>query len=561
MGVAVPEASVPVPSSPFARDDDAGRLTGHPFDLLVVGGGVYGAFAAWDAALRGLRVALVEKEDWGSATSANSLKIAHGGLRYLQSLDFARMRESTRERTALLRMAPHLLEPLPCVMPTSGLGTRSSPALGAALLVNAAVAWDRNRDVDEALRLPAGALIPPSRLHELGDPVQSRREGAGALWYDALMRSPERLVVGIVRAAIDAGATCVNHARVTALLREDRTVTGALVETQAGERVEVRARLVLNAAGPWAWELLRPLGVHPGCDFARGINLVTTRRATKAAVAARHPRDGRMFFAVPWNGRLMLGTAYAPRRSRCAEPAELEREIRGLIEDLNAAIPGLSLRRDEVARVHAGYLPSSGSEASGTPHLLDRPFLVDHEETHRIPGLVTVLGVKWTTARLVAERALDLCQQRLGMKRSRGGTDRRPVHGGALEDVGRFFAEPLPDRYAEILTADDAMRLRRLHGSAWTEVAELARERPDLARPLGPVPTLRAEVVHALRHEGARTLTDVVMRRTELGSAGHPGDAVAEAVAATCARELGWSEARVHTELALLHGAYPGAAS
>lgn len=541
--------------------DDAASLTERPFDLLVVGGGVYGAFAAWDAALRGLRVALVEKGDWGGATSSNCLKIAHGGLRYLQSLDFPRMRESTRERAALLRMAPHLFEPLACVMPTSGLGTRGAPALGAALLVNAAVAWDRNRGIDAALHLPAGALLAPEKLHELGDPLQAGREGGGALWYDALMRSPERLVVGIVRAAVDAGATCVNHARVTALTRgDDGAAHGAMVETLAGERVEVRARLVLNAAGPWAWELLRPLGLPAGCDFARGISLVTTRPAAKAAVAARHPRDGRMFFAVPWSGRLMLGTAYAPRRSACAEPAELEREIRGLVEDLNAAIPGLSLRRDEIARVHAGYLPASGSDATGAPKLLDRPFLLDHESEHGIKGLVTMLGVKWTTARGVAEEAVDLCQRRLGMKREPGGTDRRPLHGGAVVELDRFLVEPVPERYAGTLTTDDVARLRRLHGTAWTEVAEIARERPDLAEPIGPVPTLRAEIVHALRAEGARTLADVVMRRTELGSGGHPGDAVAEAAAATCAQELGWSGSRTTTELALLRGAYPGAA-
>lgn len=539
--------------------DDGARLTAAPFDLLVIGGGVYGAFAAWDAALRGLRVALVEKEDWGGATSSNCLKIAHGGLRYLQTLDLPRMRESTHERAALLRMAPHLLEPLPCVMPTSGAGTRSAPALGAALLANAAVSWDRNRDLPASRHLPAGALLPPERLHALGDPIEARRDGGGALWYDALMRSPERIVVGVVRAAEDAGATCVNHARATALLRDpDGGVIGALVETFAGERVEVRARITLNAAGPWAWELVKPLGVPTGCDLARGINLVTSRPATQAGVAARHPRDGRMFFAVPWNGRMMLGTAYAPKRSRCAEPAELEREVRGLIEDLNAAIPGLSLRHDEVTRVHAGYLPAAGSDRHGAPRLLDRPFLVDHRDAHGIPGLVTMIGVKWTTARGVAERAVDLVQRRLTGRRERGGTDRRPLHGGDVGDPEAFEREPVPARYAGLLEEDAVRRLRRLHGTGWTEVAELARERPALLAPVASTPTLAAEVVHAVRHEGARTLCDVVLRRTELGSGGHPGDRVARAVAELCAAELGWGAPHVATELALLRGAYPG---
>jgi len=504
------------------RDPD--RLE-ESFDVVVVGAGIYGICAAWDAAQRGLKTALLERDDFCARTSANSLKIAHGGLRYLQKGAFGRMRRSIRERRALLRVAPHLVRPLPCLMATRrSPPTRTRLALRCALGLNDLLSWDRNRGVDPLRALPRGRTIPRDRCLEAFPGLAPDGVTGGALWYDGLILNTERLALGWLHRAAAAGAVLLNRFEVTGVLRRDGRIAGVRGRDRVADREhEVAARVVLDTCGPWSGRLDEKT---PRPPLSLALNLVSRRPLVPPDHALAVGRGkGRLFFLVPWRGRTMVGTAYFESAGdRCeVEDAHVER----FVADVNEAFPAAALAPDDVALVHAGLLP-------GPPdRLFDRPRIDES------PGLVRVLGVKWTTARAIAERAVDLCFRQLDRTPAPCRTAELPVHGGDRADLDALAAETgLGDDLARALVQN--------HGSSFGDVL---RYRDEAAGVLPATAVLEAEVLHAVRDEMALGLDDVVFRRTDLGSAGSPGDEALEACARLVERELGWAPERTAAEL------------
>jgi glycerol-3-phosphate dehydrogenase len=472
---------------------DLGALSGREHDLLVVGGGIHGVAAAWDAAQRGLSTALVEADDFGSGASWNSLKTIHGGLRYLQTADLQRVRESVRERRALLRIAPALVKPLRFVVPAYGHGTTGREALGVALWLNDLLSRDRNDGLPATHQIPPGRTLERDEVLQLVPDVAAEGLTGGALWTDAQVQSSERLTLGFVRAAADAGAVVANHVEATGFLRKGKRIVGvAARDRESAATLEIRARLVLNAAGPGMDAVVALAGVaRRPVPLLRAINLVLKRPIVKEhAIGAAS--GGRFLFAVPWRDRSMIGTDYASLETPAAS------QVRRFLEECAAALPWAELSSDAIALVHRGRVPGLDGKRLATRHLL-----LDHEAADGVPGLVSVQGVKYTTARGVAEEAVDLVCRRLGRRAS-------------------------PCR---------------------TAVTPLVH-----ARPLdGP---LEASVGIAVRDEMARTLSDAVLRRLDLGTGGPPAEADVESVARLMASELGWTEARVAAEKRALAEAY-----
>jgi glycerol-3-phosphate dehydrogenase len=497
------------------------------FDLLVVGGGIHGAFAAWDAARRGLSVALIDRADFGAAASANSLKIVHGGFRYLQSGDVGRLRASSLARADLLRLAPHLVAPLPCTMPASRTLARGRLALGVALAAYETLALGARSEA-----VPRGRLLDRATYVRLAHPLALDDAPGGVLWYDGILRSPDRLLLAVVRSAMRDGAVAVNYVEALSLRRArggDGAVEGARVRDETGEEFDVRARVTLLAANAGTRTLL-PRGSAALPPFACACNLVLDpgdRPLPRTAVAIPVAGRRRMLFAVPWCGRLMLGTS----QDEAGAPAVVERAVDELLAATNRALPALALSRQDVRLVHRGLLPGTADA------LLDRPVLIDHAARDGIAGLVTMLGVKWTTARGTASRAVSICARRLGAP---GTAADRPLLGA--EDAGAGLGGGG--------AADDApSHLWSRYGTCSREVTTLAARDPELGAPLAPgAETIGAEVAYAIRAESARHLDDIVMRRTDMGSAGPPASDALEAAARIAARELGWSDERVREE-------------
>lgn len=545
------------------------------FDILIVGGGIHGAFATLESARRGLRVLLLEGGDFGSGTSGNSLRIAHGGLRYLARGDLPRMRESIRERATLMRLAPHLVRPLPCVLPLAGASR--VPAYAAALRIN-----------DLAVRAIAGdgaALPPGSVLGELRmrDVAGSEWWGAArqaALWYDALIISPERLLIMVLREAISHGAAVRNYAPVDSLLRDQSGQVQGVQSHDAltGERHEFRARVVLNATATGTAALIGDPGAEP-CAWADGWNVVLRRSGPTAALALAHPTEPRLLFVVPWRDHVVLGTSYAARRPtgagappirapRAPGDGLLGERARALIRDANASLPALHLREDEVVLAHAGVLPMTRDLGRRGVVLLDRALLIDHARTGRNPGLISMVGVKWTTARRVAQRAVDMCERHLhprGRRRVPGRMEPLCARAkGAGVAPGGSEVKPTADevpgwrertghladgsRQAAQLQAADS--LPDLYGPLAWEVTEMARAEPGLLEPLAPgCRAIGAQVAHAFRREGAVHLTDALMRRTDVGAVGWPGEEAVRRAAEIAAGIMGWNDDRTREEV------------
>lgn len=472
---------------------DLGALSARRFDVLVVGGGVYGAACAWDAAQRGLAVALVEAGDFASGSSWNSLKTIHGGLRYLQAFDLPRMRASIRERRTLLRLAPELVRPLPFVVPTYGHGLHGLEALFLGLLANDFVAHDRNRDLPASHQLPPGRMLTRRELFDLFPGLPETRISGGALWYDAQVSSEARLVLACLHAAADAGALPINYCEALEVLRDEAgQVRGARVRDRHEDQVfEVCASALLNCTGPGLTTLVEQAGLPaPGVKLLRAFNLVLERRSLgEHALGVRS--GGRYLFAVPWHERTVLGTAYEPAGWEGPGPE-------GFLHECALAFPWLNLRPEQVSLVHAGLVPGSGG-ASG---LASRPLLIDHA-AQGLPGAVSVLGIKLTTARGVAEAAVDIVAARCGRSL----------------DACRTADTPL-----------------------------------TRARPLSG--TLEQAVDVAVDEEATLHLTDLVLRRLDIGNAGAPSEADLQGAARALAARLHWGPARLTEELELLRAFY-----
>lgn len=549
---------------------DWNRLAAEPFDLLVVGGGVHGLATAWDASLRGLRVALVEKGDFGGATSAASLKTVHGGLRYLQHLDFGRMRDSIGERSALMRMAPHLIDPLPFLVPTYGWGMKGKPILRTALWLNDLLSCDRNRGLRElGLEIPPGRGLSRDECLRMAPLLPAEGLTGGVLFHDGILRNADRLTLAFALAAAAEGAVLVNYAAVTGWLRDGSTICGACVrDAETGDEIEVRARLSVNLAGPWSDLLVGLAAGKPAqrsVRLSKGIQLVLPPITERVAVAvtSRHTdpdaklsRGGRHYFLLPWRGVTLAGTTDELYEDDPDRFTVSEKDVERFLAELNDALPGLALARRDVAWAFGGLRPVDENNLNRGAQTLRRHQVMDHRRDLGLDGLITVIGVKYTTCRLLAEKAVDACVERLGGKLGACSTASRALPGGDTGPVDALVRRAVEDARG-VLAPAEAEGLARTYGAGYPDVLRLARENADLA---AAVPdgdgVVAAQVAHAVRAEAALHLEDVVMRRTPLGTRGDPGDAALQASAACMGRELGWSAERQADEIRRLRARY-----
>jgi glycerol-3-phosphate dehydrogenase len=525
---------------------DLSRLISIEHDLVLIGGGIHGLAIAYDAAQRGLSVALIERADFGGATSFSHLKTIHGGLRYLQSADFSRMRESIGERRTFARIAPHLVKPLAFVMPTRSKLTRGRFAMSAAFMIDALVAFDRNAGLGPQHRLEAGHVISRDECVRLFGGTSPGAVTGGALWYDYQMAHADRLTLAFALAADAHGAALANYVEAVEPLRDGSRVCGVRVRDLMGnETLEVRARLVVNAAGPWAADLLDRWAISRGWPMLKAINVVVRRPAGQVGLVAP-TRQGRALVLVPWHDRIVVGTGESPQLCAAGDQAVTGAEVGSFLTEANEAFPALHLEPNDVTLVHRGVVPAAVRD--GRLMLQGHSQIRDHAGDG-VSGLVSIVGVKYTTARIVAERTVDLALTKLGRApvRCRTATDVLP--GGDLSDVDTSARE-LSRSCSNVADEEVARRLVEMYGTRARAVTDLAASAPALARRVVPShPVLRAEIIHAVRTEMAHTLVDVVVRRTALGAAGHPGNEAARACAELLEAELGWSKDRTAREL------------
>jgi glycerol-3-phosphate dehydrogenase len=435
------------------------------YDLIVIGGGIYGVMIAFEAARRGLHALLLERDDFGGATSLNSLRILHGGLRYLQTLDVKRFLESVAERQWFLQTFPGLTEILPCIMPLYGKGTRRSSVLRFALHVNDLLSYSRNDGVNADRQIPKAKVVGFGQTSAIFPEVDRRELQAGAIWYDAFMPDSQRLLINLLRWSCAHGTTALNYMEAKELVLRNGRIQGVkAADRESNMRYKYRANIVVNAAGPWCRELAARLDSDKPLLFRSSIgwNTLLKREAVSDhAVGVRAKKRGaQTYFLVPWNGMLLAGTGQVFWSKPLERPVVSQEMLSGFIADLNEAVPALKLTKGDVLHVFSGFLPA---KKSATCEPANREVIVNHGQEGGPRGLYSVSGVKFTTARLVAEKALNRifdakrCHRRNGKQTAKekqhlGFMNRNPSAG--------FHESLMPrDRLLELMEAESVQHL------------------------------------------------------------------------------------------------------
>ncbi len=527
----------------LARDAALAALADEPFDVLVIGGGITGAGVALDAASRGYSVALVEKGDYARGTSSRSSKLVHGGLRYLQNFDIGLVREALLERQLLAALAPHLVRPLPLIVPAFD-GARPDRMVGIGLNMYDVMARGRRRrdanlDGREDWSPARHRVIDGSEVVELLPALAARNPSGGYLFYDC-QTDDVRLVLTVLAEAERFGAVPANRVEAVALTDE-----GALVRAGDAEFV-VRAENVVNATGVWA-DRLRPDELHDEAEVpvirpSRGTHIVLPFERLPVRAGAIAPAGGgRTIFVLPWLGETLVGTTDNDYDGDIEHVRPADRDVAYLLDALNAFF-GTALGPGDVAGAFAGVRPliSTGDPKKS----VDISRKAELYETSS--GMVTITGGKLTTWRRMAKLAVDRIVERDG-RNAPCRTHEIPL-GMAVDAAGLPRVEGVPeDAYAQ---------LAGRYGYAARDVLMLAADRGELAQPVLPGHgDLLAEAVHAARREQACTVGDVLLRRTRLGLTGGralcaPGEQAVERVAAALGEELGWDRARRDAEAA-----------
>lgn len=503
-------------------------LARETFDVLVIGGGIVGTGIARDAAMRGLRIALVEQSDFASGTSSRSSRLVHGGIRYLEHGQLHLVFEASQERRTLMRIAPHIVRPLQFLWPVFEGARIPKWKLRAALTIYDALALFRNVAPHHTLDAAAVTTLEPA-LRQAG-------LRGGATYFDA-STDDARLTLLNARAAYDAGAVVASRVRVDGLLLGD-TARGARVrDTIGNRRFDISARVVVNATGPWSDDIRR-LAEPNAKASVRGtkgvhLSLPAERVGNAGALTLLSPIDGRVFFVLPSGATTIVGTTDtdydgAPE-AVCATPAD----IAYLLESANAYFPAARLAPNDVIAAWAGIRPLIGGDPRH-PDALSR----EHAVTTTAPGLITVSGGKLTTYRLMARDTVNAVQRALG----------KPVHEAATGTVPLPGGDVALDAQLDVAARRTGSHVMAAHlinryGSEWTDVWSLAEADPALAQPLAPPhPHVRAEISWAVAREMALSLGDALIRRLALAwqLADH-GAAVANAIA----RDYGWTAADV----------------
>jgi glycerol-3-phosphate dehydrogenase len=519
------------------RRRDLEALAGETFDVLIVGGGIVGCGALLDATSRGLRAALVEREDIAVGTSSRSSRLIHGGLRYLEQLRFGLVREALAERARILRLAPHLVRIEPLLFPLIGwpVTTRVFYEAGMTLYdilgARRDGGWHRHLSVAETL--------------ERSPVVRTRNLRGGLLFHDAV-EDDARYVLAVAMTAREAGALVVTRAEVRGLTEEAGLVSGARVrDVLDGADFDVRARVVVDATGVWATDPEAPLaGGSTRIVPSRGAHLVVRRERIPSSVGMTIRVPGKVVFLVPWPGHWLIGTTDAPYEGPVDRPIAAPTEVDELLAAVNNVLD-VDLGRADVVGTYAGLrplvAPSSGSTLKASR---------EHRVVREANGLVRVGGGKFTTYRVMARDTIDLTLAGLDGAISSKGTSSRPSRTADLRLIGAADRAELDRLAADLasrhgLTPAGAESLVRRHGTAASEVAALGAATNQLRRLADDHDHLEVEVTWAARNELALSLDDVLARRMRLApELPDRGRAIAPRVAELLGAELGWDAER-----------------
>src|SRR5215210_8811306 len=538
------------------------------FDVIVIGAGINGAGVARDAAMRGLRVLLLDKGDISSGTTQWATRLIHGGLRYLEHYEFALVRESLRDREALLHIAPHLVRPLGFLVPIYDRNSNGPLIIRLGMNLYDALSYDKSMERHK--------MLSRKKVEEREPGLNPEGLKAAAFYYDAQVEYAERVAVENAISARDHGATVVTYANVERLIIENNNVKGVeFTDIFSGESHTARASVTVNVAGPWVDEVLAELQ-KPGTDEnvgrfmggTKGSHLVVDHfpgAPEGEALYVEARKDGRPYFIVPWNGRYLIGTTDLRYEENLDYVRASEEEIQYLLDETNYVIPEARLSREDVLFTYSGVRPLPHKPESETGGVTRSHVVFDHAkggsaaggkvksqsaELPQVGGLLSIIGGKLTTYLNLSRQTVDAVFEKLDRKAPRSTSRKTPLPGSETSDFEAFAAG-----FKSASTIPEVLcdRLLKLYGVRAAEVLEIGEDEPELLTPLSSTVSVEtaligAEVIWAFREEMAQTLSDVLLRRTMAGYGPRVGLDVADAAAEVAVKHLGWEKERAERE-------------
>jgi glycerol-3-phosphate dehydrogenase len=533
------------------------RLLKEHYDTVIIGGGITGLSVARESAARGLKTLLLEKNDFGWFTSAATTKLIHGGLRYLENLEFGLVRESLKERRIMGQSAPHLIRPLPIILPIYDYSRPGGFMLSIGLTLYNLLSYDRNRSVPEELRIPAAHRISKRDILHFAPCLRDEGLKGGFVFYDYQSLRPERLALSFLKSAVHGGCAAFNHTVVENFIVNDsserRAITGLHVtDLLTGKKYTVTGRVFINCTGPYLDLLLEKLQKNPDARLQRsqGLHLLTEPVCGGYAVLHRN-REGRHFFVLPYMGASLIGPTDTPYGGLPDDLFPLYDDALNLLKDVNDFLSH-PIGESEVRSVLAGIRPlvSSGKSTYRTSRKSE---IYDHTESG-IDGLYSVAGGKWTTSRALGESVMKqvIRHHFAHAPLSRFRSDREPLYGspGFAVSSEDYILNSLKERAIPGIDVGTHRHLIDLYGTEHTEILKMILKNPSLGKKLDPISgDLIAQIHFAVQNESACTLSDVLNRRLAIGTTGVPSDASIRMAAGVMAELLGWDRDRKGSEI------------
>jgi glycerol-3-phosphate dehydrogenase len=525
--------------SPSTRVDAMLALKNDEFDILVIGGGINGAGIALDAASRGLKVALVEMSDFAAGTSSKSSKLIHGGLRYLEQYDFKLVREALQERELMVTtLAPHLVKPVSFLYPLhEKFKERTYVGAGMAL-------YDALRGFKRAL--PWHKHISQKELSEVAPSLRLDLITGGYQYFDAQVDDARHTMM-IARTAAKYGAIITTRTSCKSLIREGRKVQGAvIVDTESGEEITVKAKCTIMAAGVWTDSLYDSFGIKPGyrVRMSKGAHIVVPGSAIKSNTGVIIKTELSVLFIIPWGDKWIVGTTDTDYNDDPAAPLATREDVNYILAQANRVLEP-KLDKSQVIGVFAGLRPLVSSDPDSATTELSREHVVDHP----VPGFVTIAGGKYTTYRVMSEDAVDSAVSDLMRIVPDSCTEGLAIIGADGYSVLLNKADDLASDYG--VSSSTILHLLERYGSLFHEVLEPAILDKNWSKPIvESLPYLRAEILYAVTHEGARSIDDVLSRRTRISfEASDQGTSAVEEVGEIISKVLGWNKTQTQASI------------
>lgn len=508
-------------------------LASDEFDLLIIGGGVTGVGAALDAATRGLKVALVESQDFAAGTSSRSSKLIHGGLRYLEQYDFKLVREALHERELMVSsLAPHLVKPVGFLYPLHEK-YRERTYVGAGLAL-----YDVLRGFQRAL--PWHKHLSEKKIAEIAPSLRSDLVNGAIKYFDAQV-DDARHTLAIARTAARHGAVIASRLQCEELVRDGKRVVGAKVrDLNSGKRISVNAKVTVMCAGVWSDELHEKFGIKPGYKVAmsKGAHIVLPKSAIKSESGIILKTAVSVLFIIPWGDKWIVGTTDTPYKADRNNPVATKEDVEYIVDQANRVLHP-KINADEIIGVYAGLRPLVANASDSKTTKLSREHTVDRP----VPGFVSIAGGKYTTYRVMGKDVIDLAVNDLRRIVAESVTEKVPAIGAD----GYFALEQQSAQLAELsgLPVETITHLLNRYGSTISDIFEIIESDKKLGQQLTPdLPYLKAEIVYAATHEGAQSVDDVISRRTRIAfEANDGGESLASSVATLIAPILGWNAA------------------